>query len=149
MGRIGRLLPAFGLLAAALGKRVSVVGIDLDDRLSGPARVLLPLLMRAAASVQVRDRASATTLAGLGVSAGVEPDLSAWMQPRSAEEGRQALQRAGLDTELPIVGLALTGVNPALADRVIEATAAAIDALPDAQFCFIPMSRHPWVSSPR
>ena len=46
-----------------------------------------------------------------------------------------------------MVGLALTGVDPALADRVIGATTAAIDALPDAQFCFIPMSRHPWVPS--
>jgi polysaccharide pyruvyl transferase WcaK-like protein len=147
MGRIGRLLPAFGLMSAALGRKVSVVGIDLDDRTSGSARVLLPALMRAAASVQVRDRASAAVLARWGIGAGLEPDLSAWMVPRSAEAGRQALERAGLDPERPMVGLALTAVDPALADRVIEATTAAIDALPDAQFCFIPMSRHPWVPS--
>jgi polysaccharide pyruvyl transferase WcaK-like protein len=145
MGRIGRLLPAFGLLAAALGRKVCVVGVDLDDRLTGSARVLLPLLMRTAASVNVRDRASARVLAGWGVCAGVEPDLSSWMQPRSADAGREVLERAGLDPGRPIVGLALTGVNPALAERIIEATTAAIDALPDAQFCFIPMSRHPWV----
>jgi len=149
MGRIGRLLPAFGLLAAALGKTVSVVGVDIDDRLSGSARPLVPLLMRAAASVQVRDRASAAVLAGWGASAGVEPDLSAWMQPRDADAARHALQEAGLDPERPIIGLALTGVNPTLADRVVEASVVAVDALldalPEAQFCFIPMSRHPWV----
>lgn len=147
MGRIGRLLPAFGLLAAALGKRVCVVGVDLDDHLSGSARVLVPLLMRAATSVHVRDRASAGVLEAYGVSAGAEPDLSAWMRPQDAEAGRETLRRAGLDTERPIVGLALTAVNPTLADRVIEATAATVDAFPDVQFCFIPMSRHPWVST--
>jgi len=145
MGRIGRLLPAFGLLAAALGKRVCVIGVDLDGRLSGSARVLVPLLMRAAASVQVRDRASATVLAGWGVNAGVEPDLSAWMKPGSADAARHALEEAGLDPERAIIGFALTGVNSALADRVVGASVAAMDALPDAQFCFIPMSRHPWV----
>ena len=106
MGRIGRLLPAFGLLAAALGKRVSVVGVDLDDRLSGSARVLVPLLMRAAAAIQVRDRASATVLAGWGASAGVEPDLSAWMEPRARTPvatrwRRQALIQSGRSSASP------------------------------------------------
>jgi polysaccharide pyruvyl transferase WcaK-like protein len=145
MGRIGRLLPAYGLLAATLEKKVIVIGVDLDDRLSGTARLLVPRLMRAAAPVHVRDRTSASVLAGWGIHADVEPDLSSWIQPRSDEEGRAALERAGLDVERPIVGLALTGVDPTLAGRVIEATANAIDALPEAQFCFIPMSRHPWV----
>jgi polysaccharide pyruvyl transferase WcaK-like protein len=147
MGRIGRLLPAYGLLAAALGRKVIVVGVDVDDRLSGTARLLVPRLMQAAASVQVRDAASASVLAGWGIQVEVEPDLSALMEPRGAEEGRVALKAAGLDLSRPIVGLALTGVNSALIERVIEATVAVVDAQPDAQFCFIPMSRHPWVAA--
>jgi polysaccharide pyruvyl transferase WcaK-like protein len=42
-----------------------------------------------------------------------------------------------------MVGLALTAVRPELADALAEAACAAMDAMPDAQFCFLPMSRHP------
>jgi polysaccharide pyruvyl transferase WcaK-like protein len=42
-----------------------------------------------------------------------------------------------------VVGLSLTGVRPDLAAAAITAAAGAIDALPDTQFCFIPLSRHP------
>ena len=69
------------------------------------------------------------------------------MAPASADAGRQLLARAGVDLERPTIGLALTAVNRALAERVLLAVMRTIDALPDVQFCFIPMSRHPWVAS--
>jgi polysaccharide pyruvyl transferase WcaK-like protein len=145
MGRLGRLLPLFGLVAVALGKNVVIEGVDVDERLSRSARVLVPALMRAASRVSVRDRGSLAILTGWGVLSSVQPDLSAWMEPAAPQVGRGALERAGLDLDRPIVGLSLTAVNPRMADRAIEAAAGAIKALPDAQFCFIPMSRHPSV----
>jgi polysaccharide pyruvyl transferase WcaK-like protein len=145
MGRIGRLLPIFGLLAVALRRNLVIEGVDVDDRRSPSARLLIPLLMRAASRVSVRDRASAAILTGWGASPSVLPDLSSWMEPADAQEGRVALERAGVDFERPLVGLALTAVNRPLADRVLEAVEAAMRELPDAQFCFVPMSRQPSV----
>ena len=147
MGRIGRLLPAFGLLAAALRRRVSVEGVDLDTRLSPSARILVPALLRACETVTLRDQASAAIARGWGVAAEVIPDLSSWMPPAPPETGRHLLERAGLATDRPIVGLALTAVDRALADDVLEATIRTIHALPEAQFVFVPMSRHPRVAA--
>jgi polysaccharide pyruvyl transferase WcaK-like protein len=146
MGRIGRLLPAFGLLAKAFRRRVTVEGVDLDTRLSASARLLVPNLLRACETVSVRDRASAAIAREWGVAVEVLPDLSSRMSPAAPETGRRALARIGLDTQRPIVGLALTAVNHALADDVLEATIRTIHALPEAQFVFVPMSRHPRVA---
>jgi polysaccharide pyruvyl transferase WcaK-like protein len=146
MGRIGRLLPAFGLLAAGLGRTVVVDGVDVDAQLSGSTRFLLPPLLRRAHRVSVRDASSAAAVSRWGVVASQQPDLSAWMQPATSEAGLRALDQAGLSTDQPIVGLALTAVDPQLGQRAIEAVAAAMDALPDVRFCFVPMSQHPWVA---
>ena len=63
MGLVGRLLPAFGLVAHALGRPLVVDGVDVDAELSPGGRLLVPTLMRRARSVTVRDRASIATLA--------------------------------------------------------------------------------------
>jgi polysaccharide pyruvyl transferase WcaK-like protein len=147
MGRIGRMLPAFGLLAVALGKTVVIDGVDIDRPTTTAARIMLPVLLRSVRGVRVRDHASAATVARWGVTPSVRPDLSAWMAPASAEAGRSLLQRAGLDLDRPIVGLALTAVNPTLTEPVLRTVSATMDALPEPLFCFIPMSRHPWVAS--
>jgi hypothetical protein len=55
------------------------------------------------------------------------------------------LARAGVDLERPVVGLALTGMRPELARAAGAAIVAAMGAMPDVEFCFIPMSRHPSV----
>jgi polysaccharide pyruvyl transferase WcaK-like protein len=145
MGRVGRLLPAFGLLAIALRRSVIVEGVDVDDRLSPSARLLTPPLLRAASRVSVRDRASAAILEGWGATPSVLPDLSQWMEPADAQAGRAAVEQAGADLERPLIGLALTAVNRPLADLVLQAVEAAMRELPEAQFCFVPMSRHPSV----
>jgi polysaccharide pyruvyl transferase WcaK-like protein len=46
-----------------------------------------------------------------------------------------------------VVGLCLTAVNGDLVDGVEAAVLGAVDALPDIDFCLIPMSRHPFVRS--
>ncbi|HEX3219871.1 MAG TPA: polysaccharide pyruvyl transferase family protein [Candidatus Limnocylindria bacterium] len=145
MGRIGRMLPAFGLLAVGLGKTVVIDGVDVELPASPSGRVLLPALMKAAHSVGVRDRASARVVSDWGVTPVLRPDLSTWMAPASPASGRQLLARTGLDLQKPIVGLALTAVNERLAQPMLLAVMRSMDALPDVQFCFIPMGRHPSV----
>jgi polysaccharide pyruvyl transferase WcaK-like protein len=145
MGRIGRLLPAYALAAHALQRSVAIEGVDLDERLAPSARLLVPQLMRRAERVTVRDRRSAAILRSWGVSANLAPDVSSWMRAASPEAGRAVLRAAGADLRRPIVGLALSGVRPEIAEAASGATLAAMDALPDVQFCFLPMSRHPFV----
>jgi polysaccharide pyruvyl transferase WcaK-like protein len=145
MAAIGRLLPAFGLGAMAFGRPVLVDGVDLDASLAPSARLLVPALMRRAAHVSVRDRRSVAILRAWGVRADLAPDLSAWMPIAPVADGRTLLRDAGVDTGRPVVGLALTAVEPVVAAAALAAVTGAIDALPDVQFCFLPMSRHPRV----
>jgi len=145
MGSIGRLLPLFGLGALALGRHVVVDGVDVEADLSATASRLVPRLLRGAATVTVRDQASVAILDGWGVRATLGPDLSSWMPVASADDGRKLLREAGIDARFPVVGLALAGVRPHLADAALAAVARAMVALPDTQFCFFPMSRHPHV----
>jgi polysaccharide pyruvyl transferase WcaK-like protein len=145
MGSIGRLLPLFGLSALALGRRLVVDGVDVDSDLSPTARRLVPGLLRRASDVTVRDRGSAALLDGWGVRAEVEPDLSHWMPMAAADDGRKLLREAGIDARFPVVGIALAGVRPHFADAALAAVARAMVALPDTQFCFFPLSRHPHV----
>jgi polysaccharide pyruvyl transferase WcaK-like protein len=145
MGRAGRLLPRFGLLARFLGRRVAIVGVGLDASTPESAAPLVRRLFAAATPVVVRDRASAQLLASWDVPAAVGPDLSAYLDPSAPEVGERLLRSAGLDPERPIVGLCLTAIDALLADAVAIAVAACVGALPGLQFCFIPMSRHPFV----
>jgi polysaccharide pyruvyl transferase WcaK-like protein len=145
MGAIGRLLPAFGLAARALRRSVLIEGVDVDSVLSPTGRVLLPALMRRAAHVSVRDRRSAELLRGWGVDAELAPDLSAWMPAAPAQDGSALLRSAGVDPRRPVVGLALNGLVPARADEAVAAAASVMDAMPETQFVFLPMSRHPRV----
>lgn len=145
MGRIGRLLPAFGLAALALRRVVLVEGVDVDSVLSPTGRVLVPALMRRAAHVSVRGRRSAELLRDWGVDAELAPDLSAWMPAAPVQDGITLLRSAGVDLRRPVVGLALNGVVPAPADEALAAVAGAMDAMPQTQFAFLPMSRHPRV----
>lgn len=147
IGRIGRLLPAFGLAAMALRRPVLVEGVDVDAELSSSARLLVPAFLRRARHVSVRDRESVAILRGWGVQADLAPDLSAWMPMAPVAEGRALLRTAGVDTRRPVIGLALTGIRGDLADAVLAAVVEAVDALPEVQFCVLPMSRHPRVAS--
>jgi polysaccharide pyruvyl transferase WcaK-like protein len=147
MGAVGRLLPAFGLAASALGRPVHVEGVDLDSSLAPSARLLVPRLMRRAAHVSVRDARSLELMRTWNVEADLVEDLSAWMPAAPVKQGRALIRAAGVDTRRPVVGLALTGIVPALADQALAAVTGAMDALPDVQFVFLPMSRHPSVAA--
>ena len=101
MGRMGRLLPLFGIGAATLGRSVSVEGVDIDDVLGPTARWLVPALLRRARRVTVRDAGSRKVAARMGVTADVVPDLSALMSPASARTGRAWLASSGVDSVRP------------------------------------------------
>jgi polysaccharide pyruvyl transferase WcaK-like protein len=145
MGRVGRLLPAFGVMAAVLGREVVVAGVDVDGELTHAQRLFVSRLMRAAKWVGVRDRESVAILANWGVSAELGPDLSSGIRPASRASGGRLLTDAGIDLRRPLVAVALTGIRPDLGARAVGAVAAAMDAMPEIQFCFIPFSRHPFV----
>ena len=145
MGAIGRLLPLYGLLASMLGLQVAILGVGVDRDMRPVARRLLRLLAPRAVAFTVRDRRSAEILAEWGIAADVAPDLSATVQPAPASTGREVLRLAGLDPDRPVVGLALTGLRPHQAAALEGAVAHCISELPDVQFCFIPMSQHPFV----
>lgn len=145
MGRIGRFLPALGLLAAALGRRLLVEGVGVDAGMTGPNRRLVRRLLLAADQVSVRDEASAALLREWGIAPLVAEDLSARMPPVSAAVGRSLLRAAGVDLRRPVIGLCLTAVNDSLTSAVSAAAADLMRRHPESQFCFIPMSQHPFV----
>ncbi len=147
MGRLGRLIAPFGLAAAATGRTVAIVGVGVDAGLPVATSAALRLLAPRLAGLTVRDAASATVLAALGIRADVGADLSAAMPDAAHGEGLSALAAAGLDPTRPIVGLCLTSIGGPGLQASIEAVATGlVDALPDLQLCFIPMSRHPYLA---
>ncbi|MEP7040168.1 MAG: polysaccharide pyruvyl transferase family protein [Chloroflexota bacterium] len=145
MGAIGRLLPLYALLASALGLRVAIHGVGIDRDMRPITAVLLRRLADRAVAFTVRDRRSVQVLAEWGIAADLVPDLSAGVQPAPASVGRELLRQAGLDPDRPVVGLALTALRPHQAAALEGAVARCIADLPDVQFCFIPMSQHPFV----
>ena len=145
MGAIGRLLPLYGLLASRLGLEVAIHGVGVDRNMRPVAARLLWRLADRAVAFTVRDRRSAEVLAEWGIAADVVPDLSSAVRPAPASVGREHLRQAGIDPDRPVVGLALTGMREYQAAALERAVAQSMAELPDVQFCFIPMSQHPFV----
>jgi polysaccharide pyruvyl transferase WcaK-like protein len=145
MGALGRLLPLYGLLASSLGLKVAIHGVGIDRDMRPVAATLLRRLGRRAVTFTVRDDTSAEILAGWGIKAMVVPDLSAAVEPAPVAVGSELLRLAGIDPKRPVVGLALTAVRAHQTAALELAVAHLVDALPDVQFCFIPMSQHPFV----
>ena len=145
MGALGRLIPLYGLLASSLGLKVAIHGVGVDRDMRPVAATLLRRLSRRAVIFTVRDRSSAEVLAEWGIDATVVPDLSAGVEPAPLARGSELLRLAGIDPKRPVVGLALTGMRPHQTAALEAAVAHLVDAVPDVQFCFIPMSQHPFV----
>ncbi len=148
MGLLGRALPLAGLVAAVAGRDVALLGIGVDRDMPRTARRPLGFLGRRAGAVVVRDSDSRSVLAQLGVEARVAPDLSSLVESAGPHAGRAVLEAAGLEPgRRPVVGLALTAVEPEIWERVESAILAAVDTRPDVDFAIVPMSRHPWVAA--
>lgn len=145
MGRIGRLLPPYGLMAVALGRTVRIEGVGIDPDMTGTHRLLVRHLLRAAARVTVRDRASAEIVRGWGIEAVASDDLSSRMPVASMGIGRGLLRAAGVDGKRKVIGLCLTAVNDAMTPRVSAAVVGLMRRHPELDYCFIPMSQHPYL----
>lgn len=145
MGALGRLIPTYGLLASALGLKVAIHGVGVDPDLRPLAGSLLRRLAKRAVAVTVRDQRSAEILAGWRIRTEPIPDLSANVLPAPPRVGSELLRLAGIDPDRPVVGLALTAVRAHQTAALEAAVAHCIAALPGVQFCFIPMSQHPFV----
>ena len=145
VGRVGHLLPWYGLVAAALGRTILVDGVGIDAQTPRFVRMALLPLLRRAERIAVRDRQSLAVLRAWGLDAVVEPDISEAMPPAGPRAGARILETAGVDLRRPVVGLSLTAVNPVLTEAVVAAAIETMDAFPSTQFCFLPMSRHPSV----
>lgn len=148
MGAFGRLLPLAGLGASATGREVALIGVGFDRAMPRSSAFLVGRLAAAATSVTVRDEASRSVLAGFGTAARIGPDLSSFVPSAGRAAGARHLRAVGLDqSRRPVVGLALTAIDPGLAARVRRAVVSAVDALPGVDFCLVPMSRHPFVAA--
>jgi polysaccharide pyruvyl transferase WcaK-like protein len=133
------------LLAHAAGRTLIVEGVGVDAGMTGVNRRLVVRLLGKADQVTVRDRTSARVLAEWGVAALVGDDLSARMPSAPPRAGRELLRTSGVDGRSPVVGLCLTAVNPQIAPAVADAVAELMRLRPEWQFCFVPMSQHPFV----
>lgn len=143
MGRLGRLLPLYLLIAETMRRDVVVEAIGLDE----PPSPLVRRALAGARRVTVRDGRSLQLVEDAGLRARLVEDLSSSMPEVPAAVGRDLLRQAGVQGSRRVVGLCLTAIDPALARRVSAAVGAAMDARPDLDFVFIPMSRHPVVPS--
>lgn len=145
MGVFGQLIPAFGLFAGRLGLRVSIEGAGVDAATPMLVRTTLPLLARRCTTVRVRDLESANLLKEQGVDSVVAPDLSSFMP--ASDPPAEFMRFRDAAAGRPIVGLCLNAVRPELTGRLASVIPEVVNALPDVEFCFIPMSQHPAVSS--
>lgn len=144
MGRFGQLVAPFGLVAARLGRIVAVEAVGVDRTLSPRIVFWLRRLRASAAAFTVRDAASAAVLDGWGISSRIDDDLSAALPPGTADDARRLLSSAGIDPTRPVVGLCLTGLDRRLASALERAIPELVGSFPELQFCFIPMSQHPF-----
>lgn len=145
MAAPGRQIPLYGLLASHLGMDVAIHGVGVDRDMRPIAARLLRRLGKRAVAFSVRDHRSSEVLGEWGIGAEVVPDLSASVDPAPARRGSELLRRAGIDPKRPVVGLALTAMRDHQTAALEAAVAHCIAELPDVQFCFIPMSQHPFV----
>ncbi len=147
MGLIGHLLPGFAMLAAGGGRAIAIHGVGIDPDLPPTTRRLLAMVARRAVELSVRDVASQTRLGVDPQRVAVRPDLSTLVKAARPAQGRAALRAAGLDPARPIVGLALTALHPGLLQTLGHEVMEMMDGLPAVQFCFIPMSQHPFLAT--
>jgi polysaccharide pyruvyl transferase WcaK-like protein len=151
LGRLGRLVAPFGLAAAAAHRTVAIAGVGVDAELPGLTAVALQHLAPRLAACTVRDASSAAVLKTIGVDASIGDDLSTALVPAPESVGPALLADAGLDPVRPTVGLCLTALGPGdPAQRLATAVTAVrqlIEDFPQLQFCFVPMSQHPYVAA--
>src|SRR5690606_2429524 len=66
-----------------------------------------------------------------------------WMPAPKGREATSLLAEAGIQRDRPMVALCLTAVDPALEVLLLDAIPQVVAAIPEVQFCLLPMSHHP------
>ena len=145
MGLLGRLLPAYGLLARVPSRAVALMGVGIDAEQSALGGTMLRMLARRAARIEVRDATSRDVLRSWHVESVVRPDLSSLMPAAPPSVGRHLLAMAGVDGSRPVIGLCLTAIDERMGDAVADAVVGCVNRMPDVEFLFVPMSQHPFV----
>lgn len=145
MGLLARLIPSFCLLARMRGLRMAFHGVGIYPSTPAWLQQMLVWLAPYLCSFTVRDRASATLLRQRGIPVIRIADLSQAMPAAPSSAATTFMASLGLDLQRPVVGLCLTAVEPGLEGSLLEAVPQLIDALPEVQFCAVPMSHHPTV----
>jgi polysaccharide pyruvyl transferase CsaB len=146
MGAMSGLIPAFGLMARVRKARVAFHGLGVYPSTPWWVRRMIRWLAPQLASFTVRDCVSARTLSSWGVTAQPIPDLSMCMPSAPADRGAEILRSLGLEAGVPTVALCLTATERRIEASLLEAVPRLVAALPQVQFCFVPMSQHPKVS---
>lgn len=147
LGRVGSFIAPFGLLAAGSGRTVAITSVGVDRELPATTVAALRVLAPRLAAFTVRDGASLDALRGWGIEAHITDDLSSRLAAGSRTRAQAILRAAGLSMTRPIVGLCLADVDQRLMARLETAIHELVAAFPEVQFCFIPMSQHPFVAS--
>jgi polysaccharide pyruvyl transferase WcaK-like protein len=136
------MIPAFARIALAMGKPVAFHGVGVYPTVSRGLLRDIRSLSNRLELFTVRDRLSHETLAENGIVSELVPDLSASMSLPQADRATRS-DLLGLNPGRPVVGLCLTAINQSLAAFTLGALPGLMDAMPDVQFCFAPMSQHP------
>ena len=146
MGRMSRFLPLICLIAKARGMRVGFHGVGVYPSTPKWVLYMLARLAIRAELFTVRDRISSDTLDSLGVATEEIPDLSQFMPEAPSSRGEELLRSTGLDGSRPVVGLCLTATDQTLEDSLLRSIPRLLWEIPEAEFCFVPMSHHPTVA---
>jgi polysaccharide pyruvyl transferase WcaK-like protein len=142
-GPFGRFIPLVCRVARLRGLRLVFHGLGVYS--STPPSLLRSIVRLGPAieSFSVRDSASLETLGRAGLAVQRVADLSESLSPAEARSTREFLISSGIDPDRPSVALCLTRLNEPLG-RFLEATVPElVAALPNIQFCFLPISHHP------
>lgn len=142
-GPFGRFIPLFCRLALVRGLPVAFHSVGVYSSTSPGLMKDLVRLASRFASFTVRDSASVCVLGAAGVVVEQVPDLSESMPLAREEAVLSVLDSAGVSPGRPTVGLCLTSVNESVAQFLMSSVPALCEAMPETQFCFVPMSQHP------
>jgi len=146
MGLMSRFIPVLGLLARVRRVRVVFHGLGVYPSTPRWVQQTIRWLAPHLTSFTVRDSVSAQTLRSWGIPVQQIPDLSNCMPPAPAKRSAEIVRSLGLQADAPAVALCLTAVEPGIEAPLLEAIPELVGALPQVQFCFVPMSQHPKVT---
>ena len=148
MGPMQRLTPRFLQLAILLGVRCIFYGVGIYSSTPPKIRKQLRRVIPRLKLIAVRDAICVDVVHQMGGVAQLVPDLANSITPSKPERAVEILQHEGIELKRPLVGMALTATGMKSPESLLKAFASVINDMPNTQFLFIPMCRHPRLESP-